>query len=145
ESAVLHAEKPVLKALESCTHRCDEVPADDKTDGATAVTGAVAVELHATDGVATEATLEVAAEAGLEVDVASGDAGVTDRPKRANADNRAKKHGHADGSLYREWVDNQPTVFTGYEELASDAKVIGLVRDGEKVTSAGQGEQIEVI
>src|SRR5699024_1451026 len=71
-------------------------------------------------------------------------AAMTEQRERAKADNRAKKHGHADESLYREWVDNQPTVFTGYEELASDAKVIGLVRDGEKVTSAGQGEQIDV-
>ncbi len=36
--------------------------------------------------------------------------------RRAKADNQAKKHGHADLSLYREWVDNNPTVFTGYEK-----------------------------
>ena len=141
----LNEEKSFLKTLESGTHRFDEVAAAAKTEGKTVVRGQEAFELHDTYGFPIDLTLEMAAEAGLEVDMDSFNAAMTEQRERAKADNRAKKHGHADESLYRQWVDNQPTVFTGYEELASDAKVIGLVRDGEKVTSAGAGEQVEVI
>lgn len=141
----LNEEKSFLKTLESGTHRFDEVAAAAKSQGKTVVKGDEAFELHDTYGFPIDLTLEMAAEAGLDVDMDSFDAAMAQQRERAKADNRAKKHGHADETLYREWVDNQPTIFTGYEELASDAKVIGLVRDGEKVTSAGEGEQIEVI
>ena len=141
----LNEEKSFLKTLESGTHRFDEVAAAAKSQGKIVVKGDEAFELHDTYGFPIDLTLEMAAEAGLDVDMDSFDAAMAQQRERAKADNRAKKHGHADETLYREWVDNQPTIFTGYEELASDAKVIGLVRDGEKVTSAGEGEQIEVI
>lgn len=141
----LNEEKAFLKTLESGTHRFDEVASAAKTAGKSTVQGDEAFELHDTYGFPIDLTLEMAAEAGLEVDMESFNAAMTQQRERAKADNRAKKHGHADESLYREWVDNQPTIFTGYEEISSDAKVIGLVRDSEKITSAGAGEEIEVI
>ena len=64
---------------------------------------------------------------------------------RAKADNKAKKHRNVDESLYREWVDNHPTEFVGYSELEHDARVLGLVRDGDKVNEAAEGDEVEVI
>jgi alanyl-tRNA synthetase len=37
------------------------------------------------------------------------------------------------------------TKFTGYEELVSTGKVLGIIQDGEQATSASQGSIIEVI
>lgn len=138
-------EKAFLKTLESGTYRFDEAAAAVKAAGASTLKGEDAFALHDTYGFPIDLTLEMAAEAGLEVDMDAFEAAMSEQRNRAKADNRAKKHGHADESLYREWVDNHPTVFTGYEELASDAKVIGLVRGGEKVTEANEGDEVQVI
>lgn len=142
-------EKAFLKTLESGTKLFDEAVDQLKHTSRAAtpkvLSGAKAFELHDTYGFPIDLTLEMAQEAGLSVDMDGFDAAMGEQRRRAKADNQAKKHGHADLSIYREWVDNNPTVFTGYDTLESDAKVIGLVRDGEKVTEVQAGDTVEVI
>ncbi|HBC7266548.1 TPA: alanine--tRNA ligase [Corynebacterium striatum] len=142
-------EKAFLKTLESGTKLFDEAVEALKSTSRAAtpkiLSGEKAFELHDTYGFPIDLTLEMAQEAGLEVDMDGFNEAMGEQRRRAKADNQAKKHGHADLSLYREWVDNNPTVFTGYETLTSDAKIIGLVRDGQKVNEVHEGEQVEVI
>ena len=142
-------EKAFLKTLESGTKLFDEAVDQIKHTSRAAtpkvLSGEKAFELHDTYGFPIDLTLEMAQEAGLSVDMDGFDAAMGEQRRRAKADSQAKKHGHADLSLYRDWVDNNPTVFTGYETLESDAKVIGLVRDGEKVTEVQAGDTVEVI
>ncbi|WP_448855686.1 alanine--tRNA ligase [Corynebacterium camporealensis] len=142
-------EKAFLKTLESGTKLFDEAVHELKTTSRAATTkvlsGAKAFELHDTYGFPIDLTLEMANEAGLEVDMAGFNDAMGEQRRRAKADNQAKKHGHTDLSLYRDWVDNHPTVFTGYEELSSSAKVLGLVRNGESVTEVNEGDEVEVI
>ncbi|OFT54325.1 alanine--tRNA ligase [Corynebacterium sp. HMSC06C06] len=142
-------EKAFLKTLESGTKLFDEAVEALKSTSRAAtpkiLSGEKAFELHDTYGFPIDLTLEMAQEAGLEVDMDGFNEAMGEQRRRAKADNQAKKHGHADLSLYREWVDNNPTVFTGYETLTSDAKVIGLVRNGEKVDEVHEGDEIEVI
>jgi len=64
---------------------------------------------------------------------------------RAKADSQAKKHGHTDLSIYRDWVDNHPTEFIGYDELTAQSHVIGLLSDGKKVSEVSAGHDVEVI
>ena len=142
-------EKAFLKTLESGTKLFDEAVEELKSTSRAAtpkvLSGEKAFELHDTYGFPIDLTLEMAQEAGLDVDMDGFDAAMGEQRRRAKADNQAKKHGHADLSLYREWVDNHPTLFTGYETLESEAKVIGLVRDGEKVSEVQAGDTVEVI
>ena len=141
----LAEEKSFLKTLESGTQRFDTAAAAVESAGGKEISGAEAFALHDTYGFPIDLTLEMANEAGLEVDMAGFESAMADQKARAKADNKAKKHGHTDESLYRQWVDEHPTVFTGYEELTSDAKVLGLVRDGEKANSVAAGDEVEVI
>lgn len=142
-------EKAFLKTLESGTKLFDEAVDELKSTSRAAtpkvLSGEKAFELHDTYGFPIDLTLEMAQEAGLSVDMEGFDAAMGEQRRRAKADNQAKKHGHADLSLYREWVDNHPTLFTGYETLESEAKVLGLVRDGEKVSEVQAGDTVEVI
>ena len=142
-------ERAFLKTLESGTKLFDEAVDELKNTSRAAtpkvLSGEKAFELHDTYGFPIDLTLEMAQEAGLSVDMDGFDAAMGEQRRRAKADSQAKKHGHADLSLYRDWVDNNPTVFTGYETLESDAKVIGLVRDGEKVSEVQAGDTVEVI
>ncbi|RNE49246.1 alanine--tRNA ligase [Corynebacterium alimapuense] len=138
-------ERAFLKTLESGTHRFDEAASSILASGSTHFSGEEAFALHDTYGFPIDLTLEMAAEAGLEVDRAAFDAAMSEQRARAKADNKAKKHGHADESVYREWVDNHPTEFIGFSELSADAKVLGLVSHGRSITEAKEGEDVEVI
>ncbi|WP_284852033.1 alanine--tRNA ligase [Corynebacterium rhinophilum] len=145
----INEEKAFLKTLESGTKLFDEAVADLRTTHRAktqkVLSGDKAFELHDTYGFPIDLTLEMAQEAGLDVDMEGFNAAMGEQRRRAKADNQAKKHGHTDLSLYRDWVDNNPTVFTGYEELVSGANVIGLVKDRQKVNEVHEGDEVEVI
>ena len=141
----VNEEKAFLRTLESGTSLFEEAAASVKASGSTTLAGAQAFTLHDTYGFPIDLTLEMAAEAGLDVDQEGFNALMAEQRARAKADNKAKKHGHVDLSIYREFVDEHPTTFTGFDELESDAKVLGLVVDGELRTEAHEGESVEVI
>ncbi|MCT1369171.1 alanine--tRNA ligase [Corynebacterium mucifaciens] len=138
-------EKAFSKTLEAGTTRFDEAASAVAASGAKVLPGAQAFELHDTYGFPIDLTMEMAREAGLDVDMAAFDAAMQEQRERAKADNKAKKHRNVDESLYREWVDANPTEFVGYDQLVHDATVIGLVRGGEKVGEVSQGDEVEVI
>ena len=145
----INEEKAFLKTLESGTKLFDEAVEDlrstHRAKTQKVLSGDKAFELHDTYGFPIDLTLEMAQEAGLDVDMEGFNAAMGEQRRRAKADNQAKKHGHTDLSLYRDWVDNNPTVFTGYEELVSGTNVIGLVKDGQKVNEVHEGDEVEVI
>lgn len=138
-------EKAFSKTLEAGTSRFDEAASAVSASGVKVLPGAQAFELHDTYGFPIDLTVEMAREAGLDVDMDAFNAAMQEQRERAKADNKAKKHRNVDESLYREWVDANPTEFVGYDQLTHDAKVIGLVRDGEKVGEVAQGDEVEVV
>lgn len=141
----LNEEKSFLRTIESGEQLFEQAATSVKQSGSTTVQGAQAFALHDTYGFPIDLTLEMAAEAGLEVDTAGFEELMDEQRARAKADNLAKKHGHTDLSVYREWVDQHPTEFTGYEELSSESKVLGLVENGASITEAVEGQEVEVI
>ncbi|MDO5097801.1 MAG: alanine--tRNA ligase [Corynebacterium sp.] len=138
-------ENAFLKTLESGTQLFEDAAAKVKAEGSKTLVGADAFALHDTYGFPIDLTLEMAAEAGLEVDTEGFDALMAQQRARAKADSQAKKHGHADLSIYRQWVDEHPTDFVGFDDLESESKVIGLIADGQKVNEVHTGQEVEVI
>ncbi|WP_459611706.1 alanine--tRNA ligase [Corynebacterium urogenitale] len=144
-SVAVGEEKAFLKTLESGSRLFEEDAAKVKKDGGTELPGSVAFTLHDTHGFPIDLTMEMAAESGLSVDRDGFDALMAEQKARAKADNKAKKHGHADESVYRPFVDNHPTVFTGYTQLEDEGSVLGLVSDGSLVDRAAEGATVQVI
>ncbi len=60
--------------------------------------------------------------------------------QRAKADAAARKHAHADLTAYRELVDAGPTEFTGFDELTSEARILGIFVDGKRVPVVAHGD-----
>ncbi|MDH3060261.1 alanine--tRNA ligase, partial [Gordonia alkanivorans] len=116
-----------------------------KKSASTTITGADAFTLHDTYGFPIDLTLEMAAEAGLEVDQEGFTALMAEQKQRAKADATARKTGHADLSVYRDFLDRGPTEFTGFDELVSEARVLGLVADGARVPVATAGQELTVV
>ncbi|MDT5241335.1 MAG: alanyl-tRNA synthetase, partial [Mycobacterium sp.] len=110
-----------------------------KSSGATVLSGTDAFTLHDTYGFPIELTLEMAAESGLSVDEEGFRGLMAEQRQRAKADAAARKHAHADLTAYRELVDAGPTEFTGFDELSSEATILGIFVDGKRVPVVAHG------
>jgi alanyl-tRNA synthetase len=121
------------RTLVSGSRLFDEVAGATKASGASVVSGSDAFTLHDTYGFPIDLTLEMAAEAGLTVDEAGFRELMAEQRERAKADAAARKHAHADLTAYRELVDAGPTEFTGFDELTSEARILGIFVDGKRV------------
>jgi alanyl-tRNA synthetase len=119
----------------------DEVADTTKSSGAKAISGSDAFTLHDTYGFPIELTLEMASEAGLRVDEVGFRELMAEQRRRAKADADARKHAHADLSAYRELVDAGPTEFTGFDELSSEARILGIFVDGKRVPVVTHGAE----
>jgi alanyl-tRNA synthetase len=90
----------------------------------------------------------MAAEAGLSVDEEGFRGLMAEQRQRAKADAAARKQAHTDLSVYRELVDTAPTEFTGFDELTSEARILGIFVDGKRVpvvAHTADGERVELI
>jgi alanyl-tRNA synthetase len=121
------------RTLVSGSKLFDEVADATKAAGVKAVSGSDAFTLHDTYGFPIELTLEMAAEAGLTVDKTGFHELMLQQRQRAKADAAARKHAHADLTAYRELVDAGPTEFTGFDELTSQARILGIFVEGKRV------------
>ena len=121
------------RTLASGSRLFDEAARSTKASGATVLSGTDAFTLHDTYGFPLELTLEMAAESGLSVDEEGFRGLMAEQRQRAKADAAARKQAHADLSEYRDLVDAGPTEFTGFDELTSEAKILGIFVDGKRV------------
>ena len=121
------------RTLASGSKLFEEAAAATKSAGKSVLTGSDAFALHDTYGFPIELTLEMAAESGLTVDELGFRELMAEQRRRAKADAAARKHAHADLSAFRELVDAGPTEFTGFDELASQARILGIFVDGKRV------------
>jgi alanyl-tRNA synthetase len=127
------------RTLVSGSKLFDEVVSATRAAGANVVSGSDAFTLHDTYGFPIELTLEMASEAGLQVDETGFRELMAEQRGRAKADAAARKHAHADLSAYRELVDVGPTEFTGFDELTSEARILGIFVDGKRVPVVAHG------
>jgi alanyl-tRNA synthetase len=139
------------RTLASGSRLFEEAARATKASGSDKLSGRDAFTLHDTYGFPLELTLEMAAEADLSVDEEGFRSLMAEQRKRAKADAAARKQAHADLSEYRELVDAGPTEFTGFDELTSEARILGIFVDGKRVpvvTHAGREgaqERVELI
>jgi alanyl-tRNA synthetase len=111
----------------------------------TSLSGESAFLLHDTYGFPVDLTFEIAEEYGLGIDREAFSALMNVQRQRAKDDAKKKRTGNADLTVYGEFRASGVTKFTGYEQLSSSGKVIGLIRDGEVVKSLEVGDIAEVI
>ncbi|MBF6332108.1 alanine--tRNA ligase [Nocardia transvalensis] len=145
ENVAVGEETAFLKTLNTGTKLFDETVDQVKAKGGKKIAGSDAFTLHDTYGFPIDLTLEMAAEAGLEVDEAGFRSLMAEQRQRAKEDAQARKHAHADLSIYKELVDRGATEFTGFDELATEAKVLALISGGVRVPTAVAGQDVEVI
>jgi alanyl-tRNA synthetase len=137
------------RTLTSGSKLFDDAARATKAAGKTVLTGTDAFTLHDTYGFPIDLTLEMAVEAGLSVDELAFHELMAHQRSRAKADAAARKQAHADLTAYRELVDAGPTEFTGFDELTSEATILGIFVDGKRVPvvahGSGVAESVELV
>ncbi|WP_433192641.1 alanine--tRNA ligase [Nocardia sp. CA-107356] len=145
ENVAVGEEAAFLKTLNTGSRLFAEAVDEVAAKGGKTIPGSDAFKLHDTYGFPIELTLEMAAEAGLSVAEDGFRSLMAEQRKMAKEDAQARKHGHADLTIYKELVDRGATEFTGFDELTSEAHVLALIADGVRVPTATVGQDVEVI
>jgi alanyl-tRNA synthetase len=124
----------------------DAAVEETRRRGASTIRGDQAFQLHDTYGFPIDLTLEMAAEQGLSVDEQEFRRLMAQQRQRAKEDAAGKKTGNADISVLASLLERSGRVtFTGYDEVADDTTVTGLLVGGVSVPAAGQGAEVDVV
>ena len=138
-------EETFLRTLSAGSTILDTAVAKTKAQGGEALAGSQAFLLHDTYGFPIDLTLEIAEEAGIGVDRDGFDSLMQEQRQRAKADAKSRKRAIADVSVYREFRALGETSFTGFTDLQTESKVLGVLVDGHSVSKATEGQIAEVI
>ncbi|WP_147917385.1 alanine--tRNA ligase [Ruania zhangjianzhongii] len=141
-------EQAFRRTLASGTTILDTAVGRAKSSGAKPVlSGDDAFALHDTYGFPIDLTLEMAAEQGVQVDEGRFRSLMAEQRQRARADALAKKTGHVDLAVYRDFLSalDGGDTFLGYTDATTSARVVGLVVDGTAAPVAHAPADVEVI
>jgi len=117
-----------------------------RDQGGARLAGDTAFQLHDTYGFPYELTLEAAAEAGLDVDADRFQELMDDQRRRAKEARRELDTDLRRLESYRDLSSRHGrTTFVGYETTTAEGRILGLLADGEELTAAGEGDQVELI
>src|SRR5439155_23663404 len=111
--------------------------------GSRVLSGDVAFRLHDTFGFQEQLTIELAADEGLAVDTERF-AGLMEE-QRARARQAVKRSDLTEGPLADIAQTNGPTEFLGYERLEAEARVVGLIADGEARGVVPEGTKARLV
>ena len=141
----VNEEEAFLRTLNAGLLVLDEEIAKANNSKAKSLSGDSVFVLHDTYGFPVDLTYEIAQEAGLEIDRDKFTSLMNIQRQRAKDDAKQKRSMNADLSVYGKFRALGETKFTGYQQLRSEAKVLGLIRDGQVVKTVAKGEAVEVI
>jgi alanyl-tRNA synthetase len=147
-STVAFAEEDAFRqTLKAGSQIFDLAAGEVKQAGGTVLDGARAFQLHDTYGFPIDLTLEMAAEQGLAVDEDGFRRLMSEQRQRAKDDARSKKSAHRDAAAYRELADTlgRSVDFTGYDTTVDEGTVRGLVGVDGLITSASEGDEVELV
>ena len=113
-----------------------------KADGKTELSGENAFKLYDTYGFPIDLTKEILAEDGFTVDE-DGFAKLMDEQR----DKARRARGDMEGEAWKEdiFAAEPATEFDGYTETKINANVLGIGKDGERVDSASEGDEITIV
>ncbi|HZA85224.1 MAG TPA: alanine--tRNA ligase, partial [Actinomycetes bacterium] len=146
EQVVASEEESFSRTLRQGSNLLEGAIRRTREQGAATLAGETAFQLHDTYGFPYELTLEAATEAGLAVDADRFQELMEDQRRRAK---EARRELDADLRRLESYRDlssrHGRTSFVGYETTTAEGRILGLLRDGEELPAAGEGDQVELI
>jgi len=123
----------------------NEFIAEVKEKQQTVLPGEMVFKLHDTYGFPLDLTREIAEENGLGIDEEGFKKEMDAQKKKARDAHNSKDTSAWADSVFDKLDKSLKTVFTGYEETSADARILYMVRDGELVETAQEGEEVTII
>ncbi|NRD75938.1 alanine--tRNA ligase [Bacillus sp. BRMEA1] len=115
----------------------------EKEKGSDTINGEDVFRLYDTYGFPVELTEEYALDAGMKIDVDGFEKEMEEQRERARAARHDENSMHVQGGVLRDiTVSSQ---FTGYNELKTNSTVLSIVKNGELVSEAEDGEEVQLI
>jgi len=145
DTVSLHEEKRFLETLDSGLRMVEEEFSRIEREGGATFDGSVAFRLYDTFGFPVDLTADLCRERGVELD----EPGFEQEMARQRAQSReAWKGGEigvSDAAASELAKAGILVEFVGYERTSAGARVAALFRGGERVVSAGEGEEIDLV
>lgn len=113
--------------------------------GERTLSGVNAFKLYDTYGFPIELTGEILSEQGMDVDMQGFEAEMKSQRERARSAREVTNYMGRDIDVYSTLPANVTTSFTGYDTQEDSAKVLFIIKDGDTVDSAGEGDDVSVI
>jgi len=147
EKVIASEEEKFRRTLESGMQRLEDQVEMALSSPEKRLDGEAAFTLYDTYGFPLEITREIAAERGITVDQAGFDAAMEEQRARAKeASDFGAVMMAGEGSVLLELEKTSgPTRFVGYEQTSSEAAVLAIVKDGELVATAEEGDQVDIV
>jgi len=143
KKVITEEERRFERTLDTGLAILSDVIADLKARGETQIPGVDVFRLWDTYGFPVDLTQDVAAEHGLTIDRIGFEQEMAKQRERARAATRFTLPEEV--AIYRR-LELPQTEFVGYETTAiEDARVLALVRDGQRVEVARQGEDVRIV
>lgn len=114
-----------------------------KENGKETIDGVDVFRLYDTYGFPVELTEEYADEAGLKIDLDGFEKEMQVQRERARQARQDVDSMHVQGGDLGDFTADSS--FIGYDKLESEAKIIGIFKDGIKQDSASAGEEVQII
>ncbi len=123
----------------------NEFMASVKAENGKILPGSMVFKLHDTYGFPLDLTREIAEENGLQVDEEGFKAEMAEQKKKAREALKSRETS-AWGQESVAGLDQVgKTIFTGYDELTTEASVVFIIKEGEPAENAQEGDEITVI
>ncbi|MFQ3550155.1 MAG: alanine--tRNA ligase, partial [Armatimonadota bacterium] len=139
-------EEKFRRTLESGLQRLEEHIKSAKSANKN-LAGEDAFTLYDTYGFPLELTKEIAAESNIEVDIEGFNNAMEEQRQRAKEASgfAANLFGGSSSAITEIEKTIDPTTFVGYDYLQTDASVAAIIKDGELVSNAEKGDEVDVI
>jgi len=118
---------------------------ETKAENKNVISGDRVFKLHDTYGFPLDLTKEIAAENGLSIDEEGFRKEMEEQKKKAREALKSREGSAWGQNMYENLDKGFTTEFVGYDNLQCDAQVIYIIKDGQLVDNAQDGDNITVI
>ena len=142
---VLNEEESFGNTLHFGTQRLEEIVQKVRKENLSSIPGGEIFKLYDTYGFPTDLVEETAKDAGLAMDMVGYEKAMQEQKSKAMASWKGSGEKEV-APFYKDFAQNSsPTEFNGYLSTEGEAKVLAILKDGNKLESAKKGDAVELL
>ncbi|MGD2127308.1 MAG: alanine--tRNA ligase [Desulfobacteraceae bacterium] len=145
EGIALNEEKRFADTLHYSMRVLNEIVDGIKEKGEDTIPGTDVFKLYDTYGLSADIVQDVARDEGLKVDLAGYDQAMARQRTQSQESWKGSGEEEIPETYRRLTTKGLSSQFVGYETVTSASKVMAILKDGTEVSSAGVGDEVEVI